>query len=123
MDPAATDRRVPMRVIPVDASRLKVLVVGEPTAQVRDGVAVLDRASSQPLWNVDVTVIGEGRAETVQLALPENGFPKGLGIGAMVIPEGMVAVTWDKNGRSGVIVRARSVKVEGGAAGVKGAAA
>ncbi len=64
-----------MRVIPVDASRLTVLVVGEPTAQTRDGKAVLDRATEKPLWNLDVTVIGEGRAETVQLALPEGGFP------------------------------------------------
>jgi hypothetical protein len=112
-----------MRVIPVDTSRLKVLVVGEPTAQMRDGKAVLDRTTDQPLWNLDVTVIGEGRAETVQLALPEGGFPKGLGIGAMIVPEAMIAVTWEKNGRSGVMVRAKSVKVEGGQAGLKGAAA
>src|SRR5262245_60904776 len=39
-----------MRVIPVDASRLKVLVVGEPTAQTRDGKAVLDRTTDQPLF-------------------------------------------------------------------------
>ena|SRR6516165_2906007 len=111
-----------MRVIPVDANRLKVLVVGEPTAQIKDGKAVLDRATEQPLFNLDVTVIGEGRAQTVQLALPENGFPKGLGIGAVIVPEAMVAVTWEKNGRSGVMVRAKSVKVEGGQAGLKGAA-
>jgi hypothetical protein len=111
-----------MRVIPVDANRLKVLVVGEPTAQIKDGKAVLDRATDQPLFNLDVTVIGEGRAQTVQLALPENGFPKGLGIGAVIVPEAMLAVTWEKNGRSGVMVRAKSVKVEGGQAGLKGAA-
>ena len=112
-----------MRVIPVDVSRLKVLVVGEPTAQMRDGQAVLDRTTNQPQWNLDVTVIGEGRAETVQMTLPEGGFPKGLGIGALVVPEAMVAVTWEKNGRSGVMVRAKSVKVEGGQAGLKGVAA
>ena len=112
-----------MKVIPVDASRLKLLVVGEPSAQMRDGQAVLDRTTNQPLWNLDVTVIGEGRAETVQMTLPEGGFPKGLGIGALVIPEAMLAVTWEKNGRSGVMVRAKSVKVEGGQAGVKGVAA
>ena len=67
-----------------------------------------------------MTLIGEGRAETVQLALPEGGFPKGLGIGTVVIPEAMVAVTWEKNGRSGVMVRAKSIKVEGGQAGLKG---
>ena len=65
-----------VRVIPVDASRLTVLVVGEPTAQTRDGKAVLDRATEKPMWNLDVTVIGEGRAETVQLALPEGAFPR-----------------------------------------------
>ena len=84
-----------MRVIPVDASRLKVLVVGEPTAQTRDGKAVLDRATDKPMWNLDVTVIGEGRAETVQLALPEGGFPKDLGIGAVIFPEAW----WPSPGR------------------------
>ena len=41
-----------MRVIPVDANRLKVLVVGEPTAQIRDGQAVLDRTRTCPcgIW-------------------------------------------------------------------------
>jgi hypothetical protein len=109
-----------MHVIPVDANLLKVLVVGEPTAQMRDGIAVLDRNSNRALWNLNVTVIGEDRAETVQLSLPEGGFPKGLGIGALVVPEQMVAITWEKNGRSGVMVRAASLKVEGGQAGLKG---
>ena len=111
-----------MRVIPVDANRLKVLVVGEPTAQIKDGKAVLDRATDQPLFNLDVTVIGEGRAQTVQLALPENGFPKGLGIGAFIVPDSWVAVKWEKDGRHGEIYRVKSVKVEGGQAALKGAA-
>ena len=51
-----------MRVVPVDANRMKVLVVGEPTAQLRDGQAVLDRTTNVPMWNLDVTLIGEGRA-------------------------------------------------------------
>jgi hypothetical protein len=112
-----------MRVIPVDASRLKVLVVGEPTQQMRDGVPALDRSTNLALWNLDVTVIGEGRAQTVQLSLPEGGFPKNLGIGSMVVPVDMVAITWEKNGRWGVMVRASSVKVEGGTTGLKAAAA
>jgi hypothetical protein len=112
-----------MRVIPVDASRLMVLVVGEPAAQMKEGQAVLDRTTNQPLWNLDVTVIGEGRAETIQLSVPENGLPKGLGIGALVVPEQMVAITWEKNGRSGVMVRARALKLVGGQAGLKGVAA
>lgn len=61
-----------MRVIPVDTTRLKVLVVGEPTPQIRNGQPVLDRNTNEALWNLDVTVIGEARAETVQLSLPEG---------------------------------------------------
>ena len=110
-----------MRVIPIDANRIKVLVVGEPTAQMRDGQPVLDRTTNIPLWNIDVTVIGD-RAETVQMSVPEGAFPKGLGIGAMVVPEQMTAVVWEKNGRFGVMVRTKSLKVEGGSSGLKGAA-
>lgn len=112
-----------MRVIPVDTTRLKVLVVGEPTPQIRNGQPVLDRNTNEALWNLDVTVIGDARAETVQLSLPEGSFPKGIGVGAVVVPQDMVAVTCEKNGRSGVMVRAKSIKVEGGQAGMKGVAA
>lgn len=112
-----------MHVIPVDANQLKVLVVGEPKPQMRDGQAVVDRTTNHPMWNLDVTVIGEDRAETVQLALPEGGFPKNLSIGTVVVPEGMVAVAWSKNGRSGVMVRAKSVRAEGTPSATKGAAA
>lgn len=112
-----------MHVIPVDANRLKVLVVGEPKPQLRDGQAVVDRVTNHPMWNLDVTVIGEDRAETVQLALPEGGFPKNIGLGTVVVPEEMVAVAWSKNGRSGVMVRAKSVRAEGASSAAKSASA
>jgi hypothetical protein len=118
-----------MRVIPVDSHRLRVLVVKEPQPQhSKTGEPVKDRAGVV-MWQVDVALMviddkGEtGRVEAVQLALPENGFPKGLGMGTLVIPENMVAISWAKDGRSGVMVRADSVKVVGGQAGVKQAAA
>jgi hypothetical protein len=117
-----------MRVIPVDSQRLRVLVVKEPQPQrSKTGEPVKDR-SGVVMWQVDVALMvvddkGEaGRVEAVQLALPENGFPKGLGMGTLVIPENMVAISWSKDGRSGVMVRADSVKVSGGQAGVKQAA-
>lgn len=49
-----------MRVIPVDASPLKFLVVGEPAPhpQVRAGQAVLVRNTGKPLRNLKQTVIG-----------------------------------------------------------------
>jgi len=69
------------------------------------------------MWQVDVALMvidekGEaGRVEAIQMALPENGFPKGLGMGTLVTPENMVAISWSKDGRSGVMVRADSVKM------------
>jgi hypothetical protein len=113
-----------MRNIPVDTTKIRALVVGEPTAQMKDGAAVLDRVTGQPNWNIPVTVIGDFRAETIQLGIPEGGFPKGLGIGAFVIPDGMVAILWERKdgGGFGVMMRAKSVKVEGGSAGLKGVA-
>src|SRR6202022_1562601 len=76
-----------MRVIPVDSHRLRVLVVNEPQPQhSKTGEPVRDR-DGQVMWQVDVALMlvndkGEaGRVEAVQMALPETGFPKGLGMG------------------------------------------
>lgn len=71
-----------------------------------------------------MTLIGDFRAETVELGVPENGFPKGLGIGPFLIPEGLTLVMFErKEGGLGAMWRVKSVKVEGGLAGLKGAAA
>ena len=112
-----------MRIIPVDTSRLKMVVVGEPAQQIKDGQAIMDRETGRPQWNIEITVIGEARAETVQLSLPEGGFPRELGVGAFIVAEGMTAFHWEKPPRWGVVLRAKSIKVVGGVAGVKGVAA
>jgi hypothetical protein len=104
-----------MKHIPVDVGQLKFLVVGQPVPQMRDGQPYRDREWDLPMFNIDVTVIGD-RAETIQLSVPEGGFPKELNIGVMIVPEQLVVVCWDKNGRQGQIVRARAIKVQGGAA-------
>jgi hypothetical protein len=118
-----------MRIIPVDSQRLRVLVVNEPQPQhSKTGEPVRDR-DGQVMWQVDVALMvvndkGEaGRVEAVQMALPETGFPKGLGMGTLVVPENMVAISWSKDGRSGIMVRADAVKVVAGQASMKQAAA
>jgi len=108
-----------MKVIPVDATRLTMLVVTEPRAQLKDGQPVLDRRTGRPMWNLDVAVIIEGRADMTTLGLPEGGFPKELGAGGLIVPELMVAIPWAKPERSGVMTRADAVKLEGGRAGLK----
>jgi hypothetical protein len=113
-----------MRSIPVDAARIRILVVGDPAPQMKDGSPYLDRITGEPLWNIPVTLIGEFRAESVLLGVAEGKFPKGLGIGAFLIPEGFVVIHFDRKdgGGSGEIWRVNSVKVEGGSAALKAAA-
>ena len=112
-----------MSQFPIDSTKVQVIVVGDPTPQLRNGAPVVDRTTNQPMWNVDVAVIGEGRPQAMQLGLPENGFPKGLGIGTIILPEHMVVIYWNRDGRSGVMLRAQAAKVQGGQAGLKSAAA
>jgi hypothetical protein len=117
-----------MHVIPVDTHRLRMVVVSEPIAQMREGVVATDR-DGKPMWQIDLAVIpvradGEsGRVEAIELGLPENGFPKNLTVGTVVVAENMIAIPWiSKRGKLGVMVRADAIKVVGGQAGLKPAA-
>jgi hypothetical protein len=111
--------------IPVDVSKIRAVVVGEPTAQMKNGAPYLDRVTGLPMWNIPVTLMGDFRAETVDLGVPEGGFPKGLGVGAFVVFDSGLAVVLfaRKEGGLGAMWRPKSVKVEGGSAGLKAAAA
>lgn len=113
-----------MKFTPVDASKVQVVVVGVPKPQMRDGVQQTDRDTAVPMWNIDVAVISEFRVEAFQLGVPEGGFPKDLGIGAVVSPEGWVSIEWGENqARHGTFQKAKSLKVVGGSAGANGVAA
>ncbi|MBO0729264.1 MAG: hypothetical protein J2P57_08385 [Acidimicrobiaceae bacterium] len=112
--------------IPIDTSGLQFLVVGEPTPQFnKDGTPRLDRETGRPLWSIPVTLITEDGAETIRLSIPEGGFPKELRPATFIDPARPVIILYgEKVGRSaGHIWGARSVKVTGGLAGVKAAAA
>jgi hypothetical protein len=110
------------KFIPVDVRKLRFLIVGEPRAQMRDGEQVVDLETKIPMFNIDMTIIGENRAETMQVGVPENGFPKGMGIGTMVIPDDLLGIRWENDKTNGIMLRARSVKVDGGQAGMKATA-
>lgn len=112
-----------MKHIPVDTSQLKFLVAGVPTPQILDGQQYRDREWDLPMYNIDVAVMGGDRAEMIQLGIPEGGFPKELAPGVFIHPEQMLVVTWEKNGNKGQIVKAKSVKVQGGTGAIKAAAA
>lgn len=97
-------------LIRVDCTSLTAVVVGLPRPQVRDGVAVADRASGRPVVDIDMTLITDGRPESIQVSLPDNGFPPDLAVGTVVTFEALVCITWEKNGRHGLMWRAQAVR-------------
>jgi hypothetical protein len=109
--------------IPVDTSKLKFLTVGVPKPQMRDGKQAIDRETGRPIWNIPVAAMGDGRAETTEIAVIEGNFPQDLPVAVFVDPAEMTSFHWEKGGRSGVADRAKSMKVVGGSAAVKAAAA
>ena len=66
------------------------------------------------LYNLQVVVLDPDGAQVITLKVP--GDP-GVGQGAMLELEGLVAVPWSMNERSGVSFRANRVKVVGVAGG------
>lgn len=94
--------------LPVDTSELTLVVLGaaEPVLDFdtrqhkgdRDGVA---------LYQVALALVGEDRPTllTVKVA----GEPSGLTVGGQVQVSGLVAQTWEINGRSGVAFRAERI--------------
>ena len=112
-----------MKFTPVDASRLQVMVVREPSEAIRDGKPVIDRDTGRPQWNIDVAVICDFGVETEQFGVPEGGFPKELSSGMFIIPEAWTAIKWTNDkGKHGEFQRVKSVKVVGGSAALKAAA-
>lgn len=112
--------------VPIDVSKLQMLVVGEPTQQFdKEGRLRLDRETGRPLWGIDVVLITEGGVDTARLSVPEGGFPKELPKATFILPDGLVLILYaEKVDRSaGHIWAARSVKVAGGLAGLKATAA
>lgn len=89
-----------------------MICVIEPKPQVKNretGEIATDRDTGATLFNVDLTFIADGRAETIQVSVPEPGLPKGLKMGDVVMATGMSAFLWEKNGRHGTMFRAQAL--------------
>ena len=105
-----------LRNIPVDLGQLSGLLctsAPEVRADMVTGEVRTDRTSGLPLYLVGVLVkvAGERRAYVLDVQVP--GEPAGLVEGRPVTLEGLEAAPWERDGRSGVVYRAKAVRPGG----------
>jgi hypothetical protein len=91
-----------------------VICVVPPKPQIKNfqtGEVYLDRETGAPVMGLTVTWILEGRAQSLELGVPQPGVPEGLKMGDVVVPTGMTAYLWEKNGRHGVLFSAKALTI------------
>src|SRR4051812_10129902 len=100
--------------LPIDASRLQFLVVGEaePVRKFEEGKpreAWAPRVddNGELLWRVQLVAFGDGGADILRVVV--SGDP-GVKAGELVRVEGMTAQAWEMDGRSGMSFRATAIR-------------
>ncbi|MFJ3724680.1 hypothetical protein ACIPYQ_19195 [Streptomyces sp. NPDC090045] len=59
-----------------------------------NGIRATDRETGVPLFTLTLFVMGEERAETLKVTVPQTGLPNGLHVGRFVRPVELVATPW-----------------------------
>lgn len=101
-----------MQSIPVDTNRLGTLlcvVAPEPKLLSRETGEVKTDRDGATVWTVGVSVRQQGtrRASVIEIAV--SGEPAGIVEGVRLVAHGLVAFTWEQNGRHGTSFRADSI--------------
>src|SRR5881392_2767875 len=103
--------------LPIDASRLQFLVVGEAEpvrkfeqGKPREAWAPRVDDNGELLWRVQLVAFGDGGADILRVVVP--GDP-GIKEGELVRVEGMTAQAWEMDGRSGMAFRATTIRSAG----------
>lgn len=96
--------------LPINTSEMTFLVAGAPSP-VRDYETKRQKAdeNGEPLFQVRLAVLTDEEAEIIAVKVPGEP-PKSVRNRAMVAVEGLVALPWTLDGRSGVAYRATSIK-------------
>lgn len=104
-----------MRSLPIDTSAMHAML-GTLRPKVKDfatGEVATDKETGAQLVVADVMVVLDGRAEMLQVTVPETGVTKGIKPGAAVAFTGLTASPWENtfNGqaRHGIAFRAAAL--------------
>ena len=101
-----------MRTIPIDLGKLAgftLALVPELYADRETGEARTDRNSGLPIYLVGVNVSLPEEREAYALTIRVPGEPTGLELNQVVKVYDLVAVPWDRDGRSGITYRASAI--------------
>jgi hypothetical protein len=104
---------VTLRNIPVDLGKLSLFMVTsapEVRVDINTGEVRTDRASGLPSFLVGLLVKVEGERRAYVLDVQVPGEPVGVVEGVFVDLDGLEAAPWERDGRSGVVYRAKSIK-------------
>jgi hypothetical protein len=107
---------------PIDVGKL-TLIAGSDPAGVMDmeGRQRTDKATGEPLWGLDLVALGgDDGAEVWPVRIA--GEPKGISTGQPLRVEGLIAATWEIDGRHGISFRARRLEAAGPASKTAAAA-
>jgi len=98
---------------PIETSALRFLVLapGEPLRRYEEGKpreswALRTGEDGEVLWRVPLVALGDGAGDVLRVTVP--GDPQHAA-GETVVVDGLTAVTWKLDGRSGVSLRARAI--------------
>lgn len=104
-----------MRSLPIDTTAMHAML-GTLRPKVKDfatGEIATDKDTGAPLVVADVMVVLDGRAELLQVTVPETGITKGIKPGATITFTALTASAWENtfNGqmRHGIAFRATAL--------------
>jgi hypothetical protein len=104
-----------MRSLPIDTTAMHAML-GTLRPKVKDfatGEIATDKDTGAPLVVADVMVVLDGRAEMLQVTVPETGITKGIKPGATITFTALTASAWENtfNGqmRHGIAFRATAL--------------
>jgi hypothetical protein len=96
----------------IDTSAVSFICTRSPEQRIAfdTGQPKVDRETGQPLWQVQLMALDAAGADVIAVTVP--GDPN-ITVGQPAHVEGLVALPWSQEGRSGVAFRADSLRAAG----------
>lgn len=96
----------------IDTSAVSFICTRLPEQKIAfdTGQPKVDRETGQPLWQVQLMALDASGADVIAVTVP--GDPS-ITVGQPTHVEGLVALPWSQEGRSGVAFRANSLRAAG----------
>ena len=93
----------------IDTSAVSFVCTRSPEQRIAfdTGQPKVDRETGQPLWQVQLMALDASGADVIAVTVP--GDPN-IAVGQPAHVEGLVALPWSQEGRSGVAFRADSLR-------------